>query len=42
METERAKGVAVKKFLLLLGILGLVIGVVLYFRGRQGDLEVEY
>jgi hypothetical protein len=32
----------VKKFLLLLGILGLVIGVVLYIRGRQGDLELEY
>jgi hypothetical protein len=36
------KGAAVKKFLLLLGILGLVIGVVLYVRGRQGDLEIEY
>jgi hypothetical protein len=32
----------VKKFLLLLGILGLVIGVVLYFRGRQGEPEIEY
>ncbi len=31
-----------KKFLLLLGILGLVIGVVLYFRGRQWELEIEY
>lgn len=31
-----------KKFLLLLGIVGLVIGVVLYFRGRQGELEIEY
>lgn len=31
-----------KKFLLLLGILGLVIGVVLYMRSRQGDLELEY
>ena len=31
-----------KKFLLLLGVIGLVIGVVLYVRGRQGDLELEY
>ena len=42
METERAKGAAVKKFLLLLGILGLVIGVVLYMRGRHGEVELEY
>ena len=42
MRAERAKGAVVKKFLLLLGILGLVIGVVLYIRGRQGDLELEY
>jgi hypothetical protein len=32
----------VRKFLLLLGIVGLVIGVLLYLRGRQGDLELEY
>ena len=32
-----------RKALLLLGVLGLVIGVVLYLRGRQGgDLELEY
>jgi hypothetical protein len=31
-----------RKFLLLLGIVGLVIGVLLYLRGRQGDLELEY
>ena len=42
MKTSERLGAAVKKFLLLLGILGLVIGVVLYVRGRQGDLELEY
>ncbi len=31
-----------RKFLLLLGVVGLVIGVLLYLRGRQGDLELEY
>ncbi len=31
-----------RKFLLLLGVLGLVIGVLLYLRGRQGDLELDY
>jgi hypothetical protein len=42
LETERAKGAAVKKFLLLLGIIGLVVGVVLYMRGRHVDVELEY
>jgi hypothetical protein len=38
----RRKETTVRKFLLLLGIVGLVIGVLLYLRGRQGDLELEY
>ena len=41
MEPE-GKETTVRKFLLLLGIVGLVIGVLLYLRGRQGDLELEY
>lgn len=31
-----------RKVLLLLGVVGLVIGVLLYLRGRQSDLELEY
>jgi hypothetical protein len=31
----------VKKFLLLLGVLGLVIAAVIYIRGRQGENEFE-
>lgn len=30
-----------KKFLLLLGVLGLVIAAVIYIRGRQGETEFE-
>ena len=41
-ETDE-EGADMRKALLLLGVLGLVIGVVLYLRGRQGgDLELEY
>jgi hypothetical protein len=39
---DTTKGEPMRKFLLLLGIVGLVIGVLLYLRGRQGDLELEY
>lgn len=36
-----AKEGPVKKFLLLLGVLGLVIAAVIYIRGRQGENEFE-
>jgi hypothetical protein len=29
----------VKKFLILLGIIGLVVAVTMYMRNRQGELE---
>jgi hypothetical protein len=35
----RRKGTAMKKFLILLGIIGLVIAVAMYVRNRQGELE---
>jgi hypothetical protein len=34
-----AKGGDMKKFLILLGIIGLVIAVTLYLRNRQGETE---
>jgi hypothetical protein len=33
------EGGTVKKFLILLGIIGLVIAVTMYMRSRQGELE---
>jgi hypothetical protein len=33
------KGGDMKKFLILLGIIGLVIAVTLYLRNRQGETE---
>jgi hypothetical protein len=33
------EGGAMKKFLILLGIIGLVIAVTMYMRNRQGELE---
>jgi hypothetical protein len=33
------KGERMKKFLLLLGILGLVIAILMYVRSRQGEEE---
>jgi hypothetical protein len=36
---DRTEGGHVKKFLILLGIIGLVIAIALYMRNRQGELE---
>jgi hypothetical protein len=36
---ETTEGGTVKKFLILLGIIGLVIAIALYMRNRQGELE---
>jgi hypothetical protein len=35
----RDEGGAMKKFLILLGIIGLVVAVAMYMRSRQGELE---
>jgi hypothetical protein len=37
--TATRKGADVKKFLILLGIIGIVIAVTMYVRNRQGETE---
>lgn len=36
---ETTEGGTVKKFLILLGIIGLVVAIAMYMRSRQGELE---
>jgi hypothetical protein len=37
--SETTEGGTVKKFLILLGIIGLVVAIAMYMRSRQGELE---
>jgi hypothetical protein len=39
---EREEGKGMKKFLILLGIIGIIIAVVLALRNRQESLEFDY
>ena len=41
-ECARKEGKGMKKFLILLGILGIVIAIVLAVRNRQESLEFDY
>jgi hypothetical protein len=36
---ETTEGGTVKKFLILLGIIGLVVAIAMYMRSRQGELD---
>ncbi len=41
-EWRRKEGKGMKKFLILLGVIGIVIAVVLAVRNRQESLEFDY
>lgn len=41
-EWRRKEGEGMKKFLILLGVIGIVIAVVLAVRNRQESLEFDY